>query len=105
MLGYNGQAATQRCTSTFNWPTSNEVAVIITGAEDDTNTALERQVLIHERGGGVTAIPSHHSSYDPLAYVLTHMHADKGWTYDIPLYELNSEGNGVVQTKTKKWRK
>ena len=49
-------------TRTFNRPTSNEVAVIITGAEDDTNTALERQVLIHERSGGVTAIPSHHSS-------------------------------------------
>jgi hypothetical protein len=78
---------------TYNRPTSNEVAVIVTGAEEDSAAASSRVVIIQERGGGVQRIPSTHTSYDPLAYVITHMFADKGWTYDgIPKIKCDRYG-------------
>ena len=40
-------------------------------------------------------IPSTHTSYDPLSYVITHLHGDKGWTYDIPFAHKKGKRNNV----------
>ena len=79
-------------TRTYNQPTSVEISAIIVGADDSTAAPSKRDVIIQSRGGGLRRIPSIHSSYDPLAYVLTHMHGDTGWHPNIPPYILNDEG-------------
>ena len=79
-------------TRTYNQPTSVEISAIIVGADDSTAAPSKRDVIIQSRGGGLRRIPSIHSSYDPLAYVFTHMHGDTGWHPNIPPYILNDEG-------------
>jgi hypothetical protein len=57
-------------------------------------------MIIHQREGGVQKIYSSHSSYDPLAYLLYHMHGTRGWTYnDTYHYKQNSTGDWVYTTK------
>ena len=46
-------------------------------------------------------IPSTHTSYDPLSYVITHIHGDNGWTFDIPRHKLDENGTWVVDDKKK----
>ena len=82
----------QAPTRTYNKPLCTEVAAIVAGADSDVQFNYDRIVTIQSRGGGIRRIEDTHSSYDPLAYVCTHVKGDKGWTYDIP----RSRGGGYV---------
>ena len=64
----------------YQLPTSTCVSAIIIGNEDST-IRRKREVVIHLRSRYPEKVSCLHSSYDPLAYVLTHMHGDAGWTY------------------------
>ena len=75
----------------YNAPSVTELAAIITGDENATDITKNRQVVIRNIGGGLESVPSNHTSYDPLSYVLTHMHSDKGWTYSIPTLTEHGE--------------
>jgi len=59
-------------TRTYNAPTCSEMAAILIG---DGESASNREVHIHLRGGGIRSIPSTHTSFDPMCYVLTHPYA------------------------------
>jgi len=63
----------------YHRPTCAEVSAIIVGNED-TPIATSRNIIIHSRSNHPTKIPALHSSYDPLAYVLTHMVMSDGLT-------------------------
>jgi hypothetical protein len=56
----------------YNRPTCAEVSAIVLGNEDSP-IATSRNVIIHSKNNYPSKIPVFHSSYDPLAYVLTHM--------------------------------
>ena len=71
-------------TRTYNSPSCTEVAAIIVGDNEAKN---KRYVTISNNGEGLQFIPSTHTSYDPLSYLITHMHGDKGWTTDIPRWK------------------
>ena len=59
--------------------------------------------FLKKRGGGVQRISSSHSSYNPLAYVVTHIFADKGWTYDsIPKIKCDKRGK-PLQSAEGEW--
>ena len=82
-------------TRTYNRPTCVEVSAIILGSEPEQgNQGDRRELFIQNRdnNGTLRYISDNHSAYDPLAYTLTHMHGEKGWTYDIP----RSIGDGIV---------
>ena len=83
-------------TRTYNRPTVTEISAIITGDGYSPDGPANRSIIIHNRGGGVKHIPSTHSSYDPLAYAITHIHGDSGWTYDIPKYKKNIDNEWVI---------
>ena len=71
----------------YNAPSvTTELAAIMIGDENDTNTSKNRTITVHTKGGDMQFISSAHSSYDTLSYVLFHMAADRGWTYTLPLY-------------------
>ena len=59
----------------YNLPTSTCVSAIVLGNEDSLQSS-NRRVVVHMRSRHPSHIPSSHSAYDPLAYVLTHMHGD-----------------------------
>jgi len=63
----------------YHRPTCAEVSAIIVGNED-TPIATSRNIIIHSRSNHPTKILALHSSYDPLAYVLTHMVMSDGLT-------------------------
>jgi Helitron helicase-like domain at N-terminus len=63
----------------YNLPTTTCVSAIVLGNEDSLKST-NRRVVVHMRSRNPSHIPSSHSAYDPLAYVLTHMHGDTGWT-------------------------
>ena len=93
------QPPPQAPTRTYNRPTTTEISAIVTGDGYSDNAPSKREVVIHSIGGGVNRIASTHSSYDPLSYVLTHMHGTKGWTYDIPKYFQTDENVWVQGAK------
>ena len=72
----------------YNLPTTTCVSAIVLGNEDSVQSN-NRRVVIHMRSRYTSHIPSSHSAYDPLAYVLTHMHGDTGWT--LPAFMHQSE--------------
>ena len=71
----------------YNKPVVTELAAIIAGDENGANITRRREIVVRKLGGGLSDIPSNHTSYDPLSYVLTHMRAERGWTYTIPAYK------------------
>ena len=73
----------------YNAPSVTAVAAILIGDENDTTTTKSRKIVVGTTGSGFDKIPSTHTSYNPLSYVMTHMHSDKGWTYSIPTYKDN----------------
>ena len=68
---------------TYNRPVCNEVAAIIVNEGScDATAPSKRELILHARyGGPLRTVPSTHSSFDPLSYVLTHIHGDTGWTF------------------------
>ena len=82
----------------YNKPVVTELAAIIAGDENGANITRRREIVLRKIGGGLSNIPSNHTSYDPLSYVLTHMRAERGWTYTIPAYK-NETQNSELSTK------
>ena len=68
-------------------PTTNEVAVLMVsnGTEEDAST---RNIVLKQQGSNkLSFITEHHSSYDPLHYVVMFPKGEQGWqhhTYPIP---------------------
>ena len=85
---------------TYNKPSINEISAIIVGDGDGSEAPSKRDIIIQSRGGGVFRVPSDHTSYDPLAYVITHVYGDKGWTNDgIPRQKLNADSEWISTGK------
>jgi Helitron helicase-like domain at N-terminus len=84
----------------YNLPTSTCVSAIMLGNEE-CNQPRRRDVVIHLRSRYPEKISCLHSSYDPLAYVLTHMKGDAGWTYSI---EENNDEKGLTLMQYYKYR-
>ena len=61
----------------YNDPSVTELAVIITGDENATNISKNLEVIIKNYGCGLETVPSNHISYNPLSFVLSHMHSEK----------------------------
>jgi hypothetical protein len=74
-----------------NRPVVTELAAILVGDENDRSITKSREIILRKQGGGLEDLPSTHTSYDPLSYVLSHMHAEKGWTYDIKKFKDSSD--------------
>ena len=78
----NVKAPSDAAPRTYNTPTCNEVAAIIVNeAPDDATAPSKRELILHGRNGGLRTVSSLNPSYDPLSYVLTHIHGDAGWTF------------------------
>ena len=71
---------TGAATRTYNRPVCNEVAAIIVNESTTDNIApSKREIILHAKNGGpLRTIQSTNSFYDPLSYVLTHIHGDIG---------------------------
>ena len=84
---------------TYNRPTTTEISAIMVGDGDGEEAPSKRDVIIRNRGGFVSRIPSYHSSYDPLAYAITYVDGDAGWTSDMNLLlkKLTKKSNGLYE--------
>jgi len=82
----------------FNTPVVTELAAILLGDEHAGITSKSRDIVLRKQGAGLDFVPSHHSSYDPLAYVLYHMEAERGWNYDLKTYK-DSSADSLLSTK------
>lgn len=89
-LALSDEPLPNAATRTYNRPSSCEVSAIITG--DGEDKPGKREVQIYNRNQNVQYVDDSHTSYDPLAYVITHMHGEPVWTYDIPKYKFNNVG-------------
>lgn len=78
----------------YNRPTSDEVAVIMHGSEEDDFS--HRDVVIALKGGGLRRISELHRSYDALHYVLFHPNGDNGWTTGV---KYNNDSSKCVTIK------
>ena len=76
-----------------------DFGVVVTGMEEESETSKGRVVVIRSIGGGTSFIPSNHSSYDPLSYVVTHCNGDLGWTYQT--YPKWSFRDGIWEQQNK----
>jgi hypothetical protein len=67
-------------------PVVDEVAVLM--VTDGEENPAPREIVLTQKGNGhLTYIKEHHSSYDPLHYVLMFVYGEQGWqhhTYPIP---------------------
>ena len=79
-LSLSNEAPVGEHNGRYHLPTSTCVSAIILGNEEST-TSRRRDFVIHLRSRYPQKISCLHSSYDPLAYVLTHMKGDAGWTF------------------------
>ena len=84
----------------YNRPVVTELAAILIGDENGDNITKNREIVLRNYGGGLQVIPSNHSSYDPLSYALTHMRAEKGWTYTIPKFKYSTPNDERTDNKT-----
>ena len=62
----------------YNRPTANEVAAILPGAEDTTETG-PRDLIIEYRTGRLRRISELHSAYLPLRYPILLPYGEQGW--------------------------
>ena len=70
--------------------TSTEVSGLLLD-QGGQQISTSRVVKIQLRDGALMKIPSDHSSYDPMAYVLFHSKGETGWTY-----EMNRHRQGIT---------
>ncbi|KAF8603411.1 hypothetical protein BDV93DRAFT_493320, partial [Ceratobasidium sp. AG-I] len=65
----------QRHPGRYNWPTSNELALIV----PDNALDHQRDFAVHLRGGGICQINSWNPAYACLHYVLLYPHGEHGF--------------------------
>ena len=82
----------------YNKPTAAEIACIIQGTETDLGPT-QRSIIVKSHGDQIQRIKSNHTAYDPLSYPLTHVHGDKGWTFDIMKHKVQPDGSFLIGTK------
>jgi hypothetical protein len=61
----------------YNHPTASEVALILPGSGEEEYDA--RDIVVHERGGGLKPISELRSDYLPLRYPLLFPRGEQGW--------------------------
>ena len=75
----------------YNLPTTDEIAVILPG-----DGALEgkcRDIILHQKDGGLKRISDYHPTYAPLHYVLLFPRGELGWHWNIPIRGEIHDGN------------
>ena len=76
----------------YNAPSVDEIAVIVPG--DQTRAHDPRDIILHDRQGGLHFIHDHHHAYAPLHYVLLFLFGTPGWTYGLAL-ERNKDNTAL----------
>ena len=76
----------------YNAPSVDEIAVIVPG--DQTRANDPRNIILHDRQGGLHFIHDHHHAYAPLHYVLLFPFGTPGWTYGLAL-ERNKDNTAL----------
>jgi hypothetical protein len=62
-------------------PTTDEVAVLMVGSGTEEN-ASKRNIILAQKGSNkLSYITEHHSSYDPLQYVIMFPRGEQGWQH------------------------
>ncbi len=67
-------------------PTTDEVAVLMVSNGTEENTSKRNIILTQKGSNKLSYITEHHSSYDPLQYVIMFPRGEQGWqhhTYNI----------------------
>jgi hypothetical protein len=67
----------------YNAPNVDEIAVILPG--EQSQAVDPRDIILHQREGGLRFIHDHHHAYAPLHYVLLFPYSSAGWTYGMLL--------------------
>jgi hypothetical protein len=67
----------------YNAPNVDEIAVILPG--EQSQAVDPRDIILHQREGGLRFIHDHHHAYAPLHYVLLFPYGSAGWTYGMLL--------------------
>ena len=62
----------------FNLPIGREVAVLMPGEPRG-----QRDIIVHQRGGGLFRINELNRQYEPLLYVLLYPHGTDGWSLEM----------------------
>ena len=75
----------------YNAPTSSEIAVILPGSGDGTETPNPRDIIIKGRDGYLQRISETHRLYDPLHYVLMYPTGEPGWQLDLKQKENSTK--------------
>ena len=78
-LSYKGFQDPRR----YNLPTGNELAVILPGESDSSNSD-PRDIIVQRRGGQFHHIHQAQPIYAPLHYVMLFPRGERGWSWDIP---------------------
>jgi hypothetical protein len=76
----------KNCDKRYAAPVTDEVAILM--VTDSEENPAPREIVLTQKGTGkLLYIQEHHSSYDPLHYVLMFINGEQGWqhhTYPIP---------------------
>jgi hypothetical protein len=63
----------------YNVPTASEIAILMPGAGDGSETPGNRDIILQVRDGSLQRIHETHCQYDAMQYVLMFPYADEGW--------------------------
>ncbi|CAF1060263.1 unnamed protein product [Brachionus calyciflorus] len=75
----------------YNTPTSDEIAVLMINDSSEDEKKSSRDIIIFKKCGQLQRISELHGSYDPLHYVLMHLHGEQGWVpKTLPLSTVSS---------------
>ncbi|PIA26326.1 hypothetical protein AQUCO_09500057v1, partial [Aquilegia coerulea] len=73
----------------YNLPTSEDIAVIITG--DETEPTSKRDIILHLKNNNLERISECHPLYLPSDYVLLFSTGDLGWSTDMKHWNVKNE--------------
>ncbi|PIA30674.1 LOW QUALITY PROTEIN: hypothetical protein AQUCO_05400048v1 [Aquilegia coerulea] len=73
----------------YNLPTSEDIAVIITG--DETEPTSKRDIILHLKNNNLERISECHPLYLPSHYVLLFPTGDLGWSTDMKHWDVKNE--------------
>ncbi|KAH9857118.1 hypothetical protein C2E23DRAFT_686252, partial [Lenzites betulinus] len=67
----------------YNLPSADDVAVILPGAEGETQVNDGRDIILRRRSGALQRIHEAHPAYAPLHYTLLFPFGTHGWHWDL----------------------
>ena len=74
-----------------NLPTTDEIAVILPG--DGTPEGESRDIILHQKHGGLRRISDAHPTYAPLHYALLSPRGELGWHWNILIRREDDDDN------------